>query len=172
MPGEVCDIVPMTAADRDLVFAWRNLPGMVALSGSGRTVSWDEHVAWFARVLQAETCLIWKIVSREEPIGQIRFDIRAGTRARAVVTIFILPSWTGRGLGRVAFRQALAQLEARWPEVEVVEAEVIAGNAGARRFFDALGFAPRQTATPGGTRAVVRLERPCRGSDGPEEGVP
>lgn len=172
MPGEACEILPMTHADRDLVFAWRNLPEIVALSGSGRTVSRDEHVAWFARALQDEACLMWKIVVREEPVGQVRFDVCRETGARAVVTIFLLPAWSGRGMGRIAFRKALSALAARRPGVDVVVADVVADNAGAMRFFASLGFVPIGTCDAVDGRTLTRLERPCRGSGSLDVEVP
>src|SRR5262245_8404459 len=98
---------PATAADMALIFAWRNRPEIVALSTSQRIVTWEEHVAWYKSVLANPNRMMLLIEHLDRPVGQIRFD--RVTPAECNVTIYLLPEYTGKGLGVRALRSGCAQ---------------------------------------------------------------
>lgn len=140
MPGDEVDIAQMTPEDCDLVFAWRNHPTIVALSGSGLTVSKDEHTAWFNRAITNPERLMFKILAGTAPIGQLRFDLEDA--ATCVVSIYILPEHAGAGQGQSAFAKGLCGLRRHWPSVTQIIAEVIPANTAAQGFFTRIGFRP------------------------------
>jgi len=143
---------PAGLSDRAAVFAWRNDPFIVSLSASRRTVSWDEHVAWYDRVIAADAHLLLIVEHEGAGIGTVRFD-REG-EAAALVTIYLLQAFVGRGLGTPVLREACQIAFRRWPAVSGLEARIQAGNARSIRAFEKAGF--RQV--PSGDLGEVRME--------------
>lgn len=75
-------IRPARAEDARMIFEWRNLPDIVALSEGQKTVTWDEHKAWYLAALGNPEKLLLVICVDGEDAGLIRFD-REGKVARA-----------------------------------------------------------------------------------------
>ncbi len=124
-------------SDGDLLLRWRNDPFIVALGSLRRTVTPEEHVRWFADALASGDRALYIIESDGEPIGQMRFD-RLGESA--VISIYVLEAWTGKGLGVVALRAGCGAIFERW-DIRRVVAHVRGDNrAGAAGFMKA-GFA-------------------------------
>jgi RimJ/RimL family protein N-acetyltransferase len=144
---------PATPADRATVFAWRNDPFIVSLSASRRTVTWDEHAAWYDRVVTGERHLLLIVEREGEGIGTVRFD-REG-EAGALVTIYLLEPFVGRGLGTPVLREACGRAFVRWPEVGHLEARIQAGNARSVRALEKAGFRQVETSVDA---AEVRME--------------
>ena len=156
MPGEATQIAQMSPEDCEMVFAWRNHPTIIALSGSGQNVSKAEHTAWFNRAVSSPDRLMFKILAGTAPVGQLRFDLSAPTTC--IVSIYVLPEHAGGQHGRTALLKGLSRLRTHWPAVTQVIAEVIPSNASAQRFFTGLGFAPQGTATSSLTTFSLTLE--------------
>lgn len=98
---------PATAADADLLLAWRNDPGTVAWSRSPDPVSRSEHVRWLAAVLaDADRRLL--IAESDGPAGTVRFD-RDGDAWE--VSITVAPACRGRRLAGPILSTAEATLE-------------------------------------------------------------
>jgi len=125
------------ASDRDLIFGWRNDPFIVALGSSQRTVTWEEHSRWFADALASDDRVVYVIENRGEPIGQVRFD-RADSR-HAIISIYVLQAWTGKGLGVSAIRAGSAAILQRW-DVDAIVAHVREDNAAGAAGFIKAGF--------------------------------
>lgn len=158
MLGESCTVIPMSGADSDLIFQWRNLPKIVELSGSGKTVSLPEHETWFRGAIQDPHRIMLKVVEGNRPVGQLRFDVSDGDAENAIVSIYLLPEHSGRGLGRKAFAQGLEVMKSRLPAVRSVTAEVVAGNSAAVRFFLSLGFTVTDEVKNSTGRALILMQ--------------
>lgn len=130
---------PAMLNDSSLLFTWRNLPEIVALSTTQRPVTWEEHTSWFAQTLRSDMRLLRFILWNGQPIGQVRFD-RSGISA-CQVSIYLLPMFTGRGLGVIALRQACAEAFREWKVTEIV-AYIRSGNAHSLSAFARAGFVP------------------------------
>lgn len=149
-----------------MVFAWRNHPTIIALSGSGQNVFKAEHTAWFNRAVISPDRLMFKILAGTAPVGQLRFDLSAPSACApttcapttCIVSIYVLPEHAGGQHGRTALLEGLSRLRAHWPAVTQVIAEVIPSNTSAQRFFTGLGFAPQGTATSSLTTFSLTLE--------------
>lgn len=94
----------VTPDDRELIFGWRNLPEIVALSSSRRTVTATEHAAWFTAALADPARLLLVIEADGEPVGHVRIDGEIG--GAATVSIYLIPGRTGQGIGVPALRAA------------------------------------------------------------------
>ncbi|MBI4825111.1 MAG: GNAT family N-acetyltransferase [Nitrospirae bacterium] len=87
---------PVRDDDRSMIFQWRNTPSLVKLGSSGREVTWDEHCAWFERVLKDDKIRLFIISSDNTPMGQVRF---AKEEDAYIVTIYLIDGYTGKGIG-------------------------------------------------------------------------
>jgi UDP-2,4-diacetamido-2,4,6-trideoxy-beta-L-altropyranose hydrolase len=136
--------------DSRMLFGWRNLPEIIALSGSGQSVTWAEHEKWFSRRLDEEQRLLYIVVWREEPVGQVRLDRAEDDRdlwkasakfiGHAVVSIYLLPEKTGLGLGPVALSRVCRLGFDQWNDLTTVVAFVLSKNLPAERLFEKCGF--------------------------------
>jgi RimJ/RimL family protein N-acetyltransferase len=151
--------------DAAVVFEWRNDPWIVSLSTSRSIVSWPEHQAWFARMLDRSAHLMYIIhadaVAGSEratngdgavlpqPVdaqraglgaacGTVRID--RGADGLATITIYLLRTHIGRGLGSAAIRLACAAAREAWPDLTRIQALIRADNAASLRSFDRAGF--------------------------------
>ncbi|HZP81036.1 MAG TPA: bifunctional GNAT family N-acetyltransferase/class I SAM-dependent methyltransferase [Chthonomonadaceae bacterium] len=163
MPTEIQAAIrlrPATPEDAERLFAWRNLPEIVALGTTQRSVTWEEHRAWFARTLQGDCRLLFFILHDEQPIGQVRFD-REDTDS-CQVSLYLLPEHTGHGWGVIALRQACAEAFRQWTVHKVI-ALIREENARSLSAFRKAGFLPLEAPdfeVPAGHRVVYLTPRP------------
>lgn len=134
------------ADDRDRLLAWRNRPEIVALGSSQRTVSPDEHGAWYARVSADERTRLYIVESDAgEPIGQVRFDPHE--TAEAVVSIYLVAEHTGRGKGTRALTEA-TQRAASELGLRRVWAVIRDSNVASQTSFGRAGYARSPSPEP------------------------
>ncbi|MEE8059481.1 MAG: GNAT family N-acetyltransferase [Pseudomonadales bacterium] len=122
--------------DCQLIFQWRNLPFIMNLGGLRKTVTLDEHTAWFHAGLKSNDRLLYITVIDGENSGLTRFD---KSPEGATVSIYLLEEFTGKGLGIETFQQAYSRMLTEWPETSVI-AEVQLENIYSQKFFQKLGF--------------------------------
>lgn len=129
---------PATGDDIRHVFAWRNDPRIVALGSSRQPVSWEAHAEWFRQVL-ADPRRLLLIGEDERGVGAGTVRLDRVDDGHAVVTIYLLREFTGRGLGVEALVEACARGFARWP-VHAIHAYVREDNRPSRSAFAKAGF--------------------------------
>jgi RimJ/RimL family protein N-acetyltransferase len=132
------------ADDIERLFRWRNLPELVALSSSQRSVSWEEHRAWFERITTDPAHLLLIVVVGDEEVGQVRFDT---ARPRvAEVSTYLLPGWRGTGFGVEALRHGCSEAF-RTLSVDTIEALIRKDNERSLAAFARAGFSPTGART-------------------------
>ena len=131
---------PAVPGDAAAVFEWRNDPWIVSLSASRQRVSWETHARWFQETVAAEDRHLLFIIEDEPDhgVGTVRLD-RVDEHS-AVVTIYILRPFVGRGLGVAALAEACRAAFARWPRLAEIRARVRADNRPSLRAFAKAGF--------------------------------
>ncbi|MFZ0862832.1 MAG: GNAT family N-acetyltransferase [Candidatus Sulfotelmatobacter sp.] len=122
--------------DMERIFHWRNNPFLMKRSTTQVPVSWEEHRAWFTRALNNPDQLIFIVVQRDEPIGQVRFD---RNKDRAVISVYLVEERTGKGLGIEAIRQGTRAAFQEWNLTKVV-ACIRHDNVHATRAFAKAGY--------------------------------
>jgi dTDP-4-amino-4,6-dideoxygalactose transaminase/L-amino acid N-acyltransferase YncA len=137
MSGAEVQLRPAVIEDAATIFQWRNDPFIIAKGTQQRSVTRDEHQAWFTGFLADSTCRMYLIHINREPAGQVRFDGLEGGDAE--VSIYLLERFTGRGFGVMALRKACWELFAS-SCVERVLAFVRTENAPSCRAFKKAGF--------------------------------
>ena len=93
-----------TIYDKLLVFEWRNIDTLVALSSHQKKVTLQEHQQWFKRKIVDLNCKLLIIQLKNENIGLIRIESEQG---ECEITIYLIPGYEGQGFGHVALSQAI-----------------------------------------------------------------
>ena len=124
--------------DRELLFQWRNIPEIVALSASQQTVSWLEHVTWFEDFILDDSILILIITYEEKPIGQIRLNKEDDKSVN--IGVYLIPSEVGKKRGSYLINKAVAFATKTWPNIRYLKEEVRVENKRSIKSFEAVGF--------------------------------
>ena len=112
-----------TIEDRELIFNWRNLKEIIALSSSQLPVSWEDHVKWFANLMIEENKLMFLIEENFMPIGQVNFKL-SDTNI-APISIYLEPNSTGRGLGAYLIETACIIAKKKWGDDITIVAKYV-----------------------------------------------
>ena len=108
----VFNLRPATREDAAFVFRLSNDRLVRRNSASPGEIRWEDHIAWFSRMLSSPDCIFYIVESRGEPIGQVRFNRRErGWECSGS----LLPDWRGKGLSARFLRAAL--IRSGLPEV-------------------------------------------------------
>jgi RimJ/RimL family protein N-acetyltransferase len=129
-----------TEDDRQTIFNWRNDPWLVSLGFSKTEVTWEQHLEWYASVLDPHRHLLYVASADEREIGSVRFD--RDHNASALVSIYLLREFTGLGLGVDVLRHGCRGCLAAWPDIDMVRALILPENRRSIRAFEKAGFEP------------------------------
>jgi RimJ/RimL family protein N-acetyltransferase len=145
---------PAEKWDCGLVFQWRNDPFILRRGSSQTPVSFDEHSEWFTRSLASPDERILLIVECDGvQAGLARFD-RDGADD-AIISVYLIERFAGRGLGRTVIQSACREAAARW-QVRRVIAFTRNDNPAAMKAFLAAGFTEGSVETcPPDHRAFI-----------------
>jgi RimJ/RimL family protein N-acetyltransferase len=115
-----------------------NDPVVRSFSFSQKQIEWETHVEWFARVIESpDTHIIVAEAAEGDFVGQIRFDLERGD---AVVTVQIVPSRRGHGLGAPLIRAGTLRYLEEIPVVNVVHAFIKKTNQASTAAFSKAGY--------------------------------
>lgn len=126
------------ADDATVVWAWRNCEATRRYFFDPSPVSLDTHVAWWNRSLADPQRALLIGFSEGRAFGVVRFDFDAPESA--MISIFLDPEMTGKGMGRALLFAGLSWLRKFYPETSAVSAEILPENFASLRVFQAAGF--------------------------------
>lgn len=126
------------ADDATVVWPWRNCESTRRYFFDPSPVSLDTHVAWWNRSLADPQRALLIGFSEGRAFGVVRFDFDAS--GSAVISIFLDPKITGKGMGRALLFAGLSWLRKYHPETSAVSAEILPENFASLRVFQAAGF--------------------------------
>lgn len=140
MPAADLELYLRDAEADDIHWLWvlANDPESRSVSFSDCHIEWEDHVEWFVNALENPNRRI--IVAQDadrEFVGQIRFDLE---QAEAVVSIQIVPTRRGQGLGRRLIVAGTQRYLAENPSVSVVHAFIKVSNAVSVAVFSKAGY--------------------------------
>jgi putative acetyltransferase len=150
-PTRPYDAIPIAAVHR----ATASIPGGIARRPEEITD------AYINRILHEALADGVGLVAVEEGggvIGEIhavRIPVKLFSHVLSDLTVAVHPDWRGRGVGSALFQALFAAARAMEPAIVRVELNAGAGNAGAIRLYERLGF-----------RIEGRLEKRGRLPDG------
>ncbi len=126
--------------DKDLIFNWRNMDKIVALSSSQRKVDYDEHSKWFSRIIRSDNAVAFIIENNiHDPIGHIRFE--KVNKTDCIIAVYVVPSETGKGLGTEAIRKGCI-IASKNLNISKILANVRTENFAGQSAFKKAGFHP------------------------------
>lgn len=133
-----------TPEDSVSIYTWRNAEEVRRYARNPAPILQVEHESWFSKVLaDPERDLLIAEVNGV-PVGVLRYDIQSA--CQAVVSIYLVPGQSGRGLGPRILLTGERWLLASRPEVTVLQAEILRENAASARAFAEAGYLPGQDA--------------------------
>lgn len=104
-------------------------------------MSLDKHVAWWHRsIANAQLALLIGFLE-ERAFGVVRFDFDAPESA--VISIYLDPEMTGKGMGRALLVAGLNWLKKNHSEKISVSAEILPENSASLYAFQAAGFSEK-----------------------------
>jgi UDP-2,4-diacetamido-2,4,6-trideoxy-beta-L-altropyranose hydrolase len=125
--------------DCDAIWRWRNDPETRRYFFNPESVDLSAHREWFERVLGDPDRILLIAESRGIPVGVLRFDV---VGLCAVISVYLAPGQTGRGLGTDMLLAGSAWLTRNRPAIRSIEAEVLPENIASCRAFAAAGYVP------------------------------
>ena len=128
---------PASFDDVDLLFHWRNLPEIIKLSSSRRSVSWPEHSSWLSSSLESNFIKIFIAQVNGVPIGQVRLEF---DNSIAWLSIYLLPAFCGMGYGTYLIKLITSQAQDYFPKITSVDAVIRQDNMRSISSFLRAGF--------------------------------
>jgi len=122
--------------DVDILFAWANDNEVRANAIHTKSITWDEHMAWFAKKISDKNSFMFVLCSMQEKLGIIRFD--KGTEGY-IITYAIDKNQRGQGYGSLIVKMGIEKLR-EMVDNPVLLAYVKKGNIASEIIFKKLGF--------------------------------
>lgn len=123
--------------DMDLFFQWVNEPAVRKNSFNTEPIPWENHQAWFEKVLADENIRIYVLMKNDIPIGQVRLALED---SKWQISYSIASSYRGQGYGKVILQLVENKLIYDGLVGETLFAEVKADNVASQRIFVKLGY--------------------------------
>ena len=123
--------------DIDLLFRWANDPTVRQNAFNTEPIPYEDHRAWFVKMLADKDVQQYILCNDNTPLGQIRLNIEDN---KAVIDYSIDKEWRGRGLGAKMVLMAEEVLKTKITDVIYCVAQVKYGNAASARVFEKCGY--------------------------------
>lgn len=127
--------------DRRVIWEWWNDPVTRSMMAKKDFVPWQEHCAWFDKVLLDESrILCLGLDVEDQKVGVVRFDLQTDRPGTYEVSINLNPEFRGRGFAPALLRAAVSYLSSvRTPEMLFANVGEIA-NVPSQKTFLSAGF--------------------------------
>jgi UDP-2,4-diacetamido-2,4,6-trideoxy-beta-L-altropyranose hydrolase len=132
-------IVLEEAEEKDMqsIYEWRNHSSIREVSRNSSPIEWQEHQKWFKGLLSKNNAKLLIGRLNKKDIGVIRFDFDG---CRAEISIYLVPEMQNAGIGSDLLKTAENWLKSSHPEIDKIDAEVIATNCRSKHFFTNNGY--------------------------------
>ena len=121
----------------ELLYQWANDEETRQNSFNSNTITHDEHVSWFER-LMADPKRVQYILMREDtPIGQIRLELSEDV---AEISYSIAPHERNKGYGQKIIELAIRTANEEYPYVTKLKGSVKPHNKASIKCFETNGF--------------------------------
>lgn len=130
----------VTEDDKDLLFKWANDEEVRKQSFSSGRITYEEHSAWFDKIMHNEQILQWILLADEQPVGQIRLTLTGGN---AEVGYSICAEKRGKGFGKIILSLAAQRVKDEFPDIKRITARVKPDNEASLKAFEKNGYKSR-----------------------------
>jgi RimJ/RimL family protein N-acetyltransferase len=128
---------PAKIEDARPLFEWRNAPETRQYFNDVAPIEWSAHVTWLQNLLRDHRRHLLIGMVQDRPVGVLRYDVEDDV---AVVSIYLVPGQSGRGLGTELLRRGAAWARNSLPSVTRLAAQILPENVGSIRAFTKAGF--------------------------------
>jgi RimJ/RimL family protein N-acetyltransferase len=127
--------------DCENVYHWRNAVEIRQWCLQSQQIPFDEHKLWFKQIISNKnSILLIAELETTEALGTVRFDFR--NKNSAEISIYLVPSFIGKGLGASLLTQAESWLIKNKPEINQIKAEILMENERSKHLFLKEGYMP------------------------------
>lgn len=123
--------------DLEITYTWANHPHTRQYAFNQGFISHQEHSNWFVGKISDENCIYKLLISGNEPVGSIRFDIKG---EEALISYLVAPQQTGKGLGKKLLEKSVLSLENERTDIKFIKGLVKKDNISSVKIFEKLGF--------------------------------
>ena len=123
--------------DLEITYAWANHPHTRQYAFNQRFISPEEHSNWFTGKIADHNCIYKLLVSGNEPVGSIRFDLKGD---EGLISYLIGPGHIGKGFGKKMLGLAILRMEKERTEIKSIKGLVKKENIASVKVFEKLGF--------------------------------
>ncbi len=121
-----------TLEDIDLIFRWANDPIVRKNSFNSNPILYDNHVAWYHRMMEDDSVLQFVLMEDDEPVGQIRLTVE---KDEAEIGYSIALNHRGKGYGHRILQLTEEEMKKHHPEIKRLIAKVKPENEASNRLF-------------------------------------
>jgi len=123
--------------DRRVIWEWWNDPVTRKMMKKNDHVPWDEHCAWFEKILQDGDRILCVALVDGHKIGNVRFDLKADGVYE--VSINLNPLFRGKGYSADVLAESIEYLR-RIRDVKKLFAKTKRINLPSQKAFEKAGF--------------------------------
>jgi len=124
--------------DARLLFDGRNAAAVRHASLQQAPLEWEAHCRWLQATLGNDQRLLLIGEAGDGAVGMLRYDRLGASRAR--VSLYLFEGRMGLGWGRALLSAGEGALLRQWPQVQVIEAQVLTGNQASLGLFRGAGY--------------------------------
>lgn len=137
--------------DAELYFRWVNDPQSRQNALNPKTISYEEHLRWFAARCADPAAFLWIMEQGGQPVGQVRFEVDEKEK-EVVISYAMAPEFRGQGLGTSLLRLGIAAFARQVPGGIRLKGLVKLSNTASCQIFETLNFTagPADPSTPPG----------------------
>lgn len=123
--------------DVDILYKWVNDKVTRQNAFDSHIITYEEHTAWFNRILQDDDQIQFILMYEDKPIGQIRLTV---DNQNAEIDYSISESERGNGYGADIIRLTLNIVKEKYPKIKKLIGRVKTSNEASYRCFLKNGF--------------------------------
>lgn len=130
--------------DIDLLYEWANDAAVRQNAFHTEPIPYENHVKWFAKMLQDASVHQYILYREEMPVGQIRLNVEGN---EALIDYSISAKHRGKGYGSALLQLIKQQIVTdKIPGVMKLTGQVKYENTASARAFETCGFSKREMA--------------------------
>lgn len=134
----------VTRNDMDLLYEWANDAAVRQNAFHTEPIPYENHVKWFAKMLQDASVHQYILYREEMPVGQIRLNVEGN---EALIDYSISAKYRGKGYGSALLRMIKQQIVTdKIPGVMKLTGQVKYENTASAQAFETCGFSKREMA--------------------------
>lgn len=126
-----------TEADKERLFLWANDRQVRKASFQSEEIAWEEHVAWFDRMMHDEDVCQFIYEQEGIPVGQIRLNLE---KRAARISYSIAKEHRGKGNAKRMLNCLEREVRNSYPEIQELIADVKCENLASRSVFEQLNY--------------------------------